>query len=65
MKNDWTIDSVISALLLIKEEKGNLPVEILEDTKYGTLPKEGFDISVVELDGKNFVDISDIWKDSL
>lgn len=61
MKNDWTIDSVISALLLIKEKKGNLPVEILELTKYGALPKEEFNISVVTMDGKDFVDISDVW----
>lgn len=63
MKSDWTIDSVISALLLIKEEKGNLPVELLEDTKYGALPKEGFEINIVRMDGRTFVDLSDIWKE--
>lgn len=63
MKNDWTIDSVINALLTIRKEKGNLSVEILEDTKYGALPKDGFDISVVTFDGREFVDLSDIWKE--
>lgn len=62
MRNNWTIDDVIKALSLIKEKNGNLPVEILQHTKYGCLPKESFDIGVCSIDGRSFVDMSDVWE---
>lgn len=56
------IDEVINALTLMKEEHGNLDVELLENTKYGCLPKEQYNISVCNIDGRKFVDISDVWE---
>ena len=56
------IDDVINALTLMKEEHGNLDVELLENTKYGCLPKDSYQISVCNIDGRKFVDISDVWE---
>lgn len=56
------IDDVINALTLMKEQHGNLHVELLENTKYGCLPKDKYNISVCNIDGRKFVDISDVWE---
>lgn len=57
------IDEVINALTLIKEQHGNLKVELLENTKRnGAIPKDSYVISVCSIDGRKFVDISNIWE---
>ena len=53
------IDDVINALTLMKEEHGNLDVELLE---YTGVQKDKYNISVCNIDGRKFVDISDVWE---
>ena len=53
------IDDVINALTLMKEEHGNLDVELLE---YSGIPKDSYQISVCNIDGRKFVDISGVWE---
>ena len=53
------IDDVINALTLMKEEHGNLDVELLE---YTGIPKDSYQISVCNIDGRKFVDISGVWE---
>lgn len=53
---------MVSALNMFQREVGDLDVELLEETKYGYLPKESYVISVCEIDGRKFIDISDCWE---
>lgn len=55
------ISEMIEALNKLQREVGDLDVELLEETKYGCLPKESYMISVCEIDGRKFIDISDVW----
>lgn len=56
------ISKMVEALNTLQREVGDLDVELLEETKYGCLPKENYVISVCEIDGRKFIDISDVWE---
>lgn len=56
------ISEMVNALEMLKKEVGDLDVELLEQTKYGCLPKESYVISICEIDGRKFIDISDVWE---
>lgn len=55
------ISEMVESLNKLQREVGDLDVELLEETKYGCLPKESYTISVCEIDGRKFIDISDVW----
>lgn len=57
------ITEVINALTLMLSEHGDLEVELLETINGNTLPKNSYTISVASIDGRKFVDISDVWGD--
>lgn len=53
---------MLYCLSLIKEEHGDLEIELLEKTeKHGTIPKDSYEVGVVTLDDRKFVDISNVW----
>lgn len=56
------ISEVVSSLNKIQYEHGDIEVELLEMRGDMCIPKDWYDIGVCDIDGRKFVDISNVWE---